>query len=130
MLKHQRKLIGIALLLLSVNLTGCASFLFPKAIKEISIFSKPVDKTPLNLELPPGITANRPVTWTIVTPATQNFVWEDLERKNERQALVCLSDKGYENLAITILELRNNAAQSRDIANKYKEYYEPSEGKE
>jgi len=124
MLKHQKKLIGIALLLLSVNLVGCSSFL-PKSIKNIEIFSKPVEKTPLNLDLPPAINASRPIEWTVMTPATQDYIWEEIKRKGEREALLCIPDKGYENLSITILELRMSTTQSRDIIKKYKEYYEP-----
>jgi hypothetical protein len=125
MLKHQKKLIGSALvLLLSLNLTGCASFAIASAaVKELNVFSKPVEKTQLNLELPTPVAAND-VVWTVVTPANQDSVWENIRKNNERESLVCLSDKGYENLALTIIELRNNTAQSRAIAKKYKEYYE------
>jgi hypothetical protein len=106
-------------------MTGCTTLALGAAVKELNVFSKPVEKTQLNLDLPKPVSANE-VKWTVITPSTQDMIWEAIKKNEERQSLVCLSDVGYENLAITIAELRNNVIQSRAIAEKYKEYYEKS----
>jgi hypothetical protein len=36
-----------------------------------------------------------------------------------------MTDKGYEQLSLTMAEIRNYIAQQRAILIKYKEYYEP-----
>jgi PHD/YefM family antitoxin component YafN of YafNO toxin-antitoxin module len=123
MLKHQKKLIESALVLfLSLNLSGCSALAIG-GLSKLEVFSKPVEKVQLNLDLPRPVAANE-VTWTVITPNNQEPIWEEIKKNQQRESFVCLSDEGYANLAITIAELRNNAAQARAIAKKYKEYYE------
>jgi hypothetical protein len=109
---HKRLIASVLLLFLAVNISGCSVLSLDK-VKEISVFSKPVQRAPLNLENPPAITV-LPVEWTAVAGDGSN-------------GLICLSARGYENLSLNILELRNYSAQSRAIIEQYKNYYEPGD---
>ena len=65
------------------------------------------------------------VEWIIITPENAEEIWSKLKASNTDVVLIGLTDDGYENLAVTIAELRNMIAQQRQIIIKYKEYYEP-----
>jgi hypothetical protein len=109
---HKRLIASVLLLFLAVNISGCSVLSMDK-IKEISVFSKPIQRAPLNLSNPSAITV-LPIEWTTVTSEGSN-------------GLICLSARGYENLSLNILELRNYSAQSRAIIEQYKSYYEPGD---
>jgi len=118
----------IATILLPL-ISGCASFsLFGKKddVKPIEIQKKAVERTRLNLKEPDPIQV-REVEWIVVTPETAAKVLKDLKDRNDDQVLIALTDNGYEQLSVTIAELRNYIAQQRTIIIKYKEYYEPQE---
>jgi hypothetical protein len=53
-------------------------------------------------------------------------VWKRLEEEKVDLVLFALTDDGYQELAMTMAELRNHIANQRAIIIKYKEYYEPS----
>lgn len=114
----------LSLLLLS----GCASLSVPglgksKDIKPIEVISKPAEKTPLNIpELSPLKT--RDFEWIVITQANAEEVWKKLKEKNMDVVLIGLSDEGYQELAVTMAELRNYIASQRAIILKYKDYYE------
>ncbi len=63
--------------------------------------------------------------WVIITPENAEEVWKKLKEENTDLVLFGLTDDGYEQLAITMAEIRNFIAQQRTIIIKYKEYYEP-----
>ena len=116
----------ISLLLVS-NLTGCASFDFFKKedpVKPIEIVAKPVEKTPLNIPLPDPIKVKN-IKWIIVTKDNAEEVFKQLESTGTDPAVFGLSDDGYQQLSITVGEMRNLISQYREILVKYKEYYEP-----
>jgi len=132
MQRHQIKSTGNALrwlilttsLLVTINLTGCASFGFGPREKPIEIVSKPVEKTPLDLEMPDPLRL-QPIDWVVITPDNAEEVFQRLENKEIDLVLFGLTDDGYKQLAITISELRNMINLQRNIIIKYKEYYEP-----
>jgi len=111
---HKRLIGSVLLLFLTINLSGCSVLALSK-VKEISIFSKPVERTTLDLDLPSAITV-LPVEWVTLI--------NDDSKTGVSSGLICLSPRGYENLSLNILELRNYSAQSRAIIEKYKNYYE------
>ena len=118
-------------LLLASNLAGCASFdLFGTSEKPITVLSVPVEKTPLAIALPDPLSV-KPVNWIVITQDNQEAVFSKLKEKNVDPVLFGLSDDGYQQLSLTVAEMRNMLVQYRQIIVKYQEYYEPSkeEGK-
>ena len=117
-------------LLLASSLTGCASFsLFGEKVKPIEIQTKAVERTRLDIPFPNPVTA-KPIEWIIITPENAEQVWAKLKDANADIVLLGLTDNGYEQLAVTIAELRNMIATQRQIIIKYKEYYEPEKKEE
>lgn len=86
--------------------------------------SKPVDKTRLDIPNPDPI-KTKPIEWIVITPENVDNVWKKLESKDQNTVLFGLTDDGYQQLAVTISELRNLINNQRLIILKYKEYYEP-----
>ena len=109
-------------------ISGCASFsLFgDKSVKPIEIKTKAVERTKLNLKDPAPF-KGRELNWIIITPENAEEVWKKLKESNTDVVLFAVTDDGYEQLALTMAELRNLIAQQRAIIIKYKEYYEPTE---
>lgn len=117
---NARLLLTLPILLL---ISGCSVFGW-KSVEPIEIKKQAVERTPLNLANPPIPKLNSP-KWVIITPENANEVWKDLKEKNIDLVLFGLTDDGYEELAVTIAELRNLIASQRAIIIKYREYYEP-----
>lgn len=108
-------------------ISGCASFgnLFGGSdVKPITVKTQAVERTPLKLKDPAPL-QGRDVKWIVITPENAEQVWKDLKEKNVDLVLIGLTDEGYEQLALTMAELKNYIAQQRSIIIKYKEYYEP-----
>lgn len=113
-------LIAITLPLIS----GCASFGWNSSVKPIEVQTKAVERTRLNLADPAPL-KGRELSWIIITPENAEEVWKRLKEENTDVVLFAVTDDGYEQLALTMAELRNFIAQQRAIIVKYKEYYEP-----
>lgn len=110
-------------------LSGCASFsLFGNKVKPVEIQTKAVERTPLNLREPTPLKP-RGFEWVLITPENAEEVWQSLRDKNVDLVLIGLTDDGYEELAITMAEIRNFIAMQKEIILKYKEYYEPQKDK-
>jgi hypothetical protein len=90
----------------------------------VEIKTVAVDKTPLNLSDPTPL-EKRDVQWVVITPENAEQVWSSLREKNVDLVLIALTDEGYEQLSLTMAELRNYIVKQRAIIVKYKEYYEP-----
>ena len=117
-------LIAITLPLIS----GCASF-WPfgskSEVKQVEIQKKEVERTRLDLPMPPPLKA-REMQWFVVTPENIDQVWAKLKEQNVDLVVFALTDDGYQELAMTMAEVRNYIASQRAIIVKYKEYYEPA----
>lgn len=113
-------------LVISMALTGCATFsLFGEAVKPLTITTVPAEKTPLALPDPEPITT-KPIKWRVITPDNVDAVWEQLEQDNEDAVVFAITADGYQQLAVTIAELRKLIVTQRVIIQKYREYYEPA----
>jgi len=110
--------------LLSISLAGCASFGFGPKVKPIEVVAKPMERTPLDIPLPDHLKI-KPIEWTLVTPANSEEIFKKLSDRGDDLVVIGLTDDGYQQLAITIAELRNLINLQRQIIIKYKEYYEP-----
>lgn len=119
----------LSILLTSLSLiSGCASF-FPfgskSEVKEVQIQKKEVERTRLDLPMPPPLKA-REMQWFVMTPQNAEEVWVKLKEQNVDLVVFALTDDGYQELAMTMAEVRNYIASQRAIIVKYKEYYEPT----
>ena len=117
-------LIAITLPLL---VSGC-SFL-PKwgtDVKPIEVQKKAVERTQLKLSDPAPLQA-REIKWVIITPENAEEVFKKLKEQNADLVLFGLTDDGYEQLALSMAEIRNYIASQKAIIVKYREYYEPSQ---
>jgi hypothetical protein len=116
----------ITSLLLLTNLGGCASWgLFGKRVEPITVSTVPLEKTPLALPDPAPL-KSKPIRWVVITPANAEAVWERLAQDDDDVVVFALTADGYQQLAVTIAELRNLIATQRVIIQKYREYYEPA----
>ena len=75
--------------------------------------------------MPPPLKA-REMQWFVVTPENIDQVWAKLKEQNADLVVFALTDDGYQELAMTMAEVRNYIASQRAIIVKYKEYYEPN----
>lgn len=118
-------LIAITLPLL---ISGCStlSLFGNKDVKPIEIKTKAVERTKLNIKEPSPL-KGRELAWIVVTPENAEEVWKKLKDENADLVLFAITDDGYEQLALTMAEIRNYIAQQRAVLIKYKEYYEPVE---
>ena len=117
----------LILLPLPLLISGCGALSFfskEPEVKPVEIQAKAVEKTPLNLPMPEPF-KSREVKFIIITPENAEQVFQELKNKGDDMVLFGLTDTGYENLALTIAEIRNLLMQQRSIIIKYKDYYEP-----
>lgn len=121
-----RTLNALLLLLLTSALSGCAvlSWFGSDDIKPIEVVSKPIEKTPLNLQPTTPLSLSKP-TWVIVTRDNVQEVFDALEKSGSDPVIFGLTDRGYENLSIDFSEIRNFISTQRNIIIQYQEYYEP-----
>jgi hypothetical protein len=116
----------LSISLLSISLSGCASLnLFGPREKPITVSTVPLEKTPLALPDPPPL-RTKPIEWVIITPDNADAVWQRIAENDDDVVVFALTADGYQQLAVTIAELRNLIATQRVIIQKYREYYEPS----
>ena len=90
----------------------------------IEIRTKAEERVKLNLADPPPL-KTRDIKWVIITRENAEHVFKELESKGVDVVIFGLTDEGYEQLALTMAELRNYVATQRSIIIKYKDYYEP-----
>jgi hypothetical protein len=108
----------LCLTVLVASITGCAS------VKPVEIVTVAKPRTPLALTDPAPLRV-APVKWVVVTPDTVDAVFKQMTAKGQTPVLFALTDTGYQQLAITMAEVRNFIATQRTMVIKYKEYYEP-----
>lgn len=99
--------------------SGCSS------IKEIEIFSKPVERAPLNLDSPPPVKLEK-VEWIVITEENYKEVFDKLKEQGKDIVLFGLTDDGYETLAINFAQVRKYIILNNSVLQKYKDYYEES----
>ena len=84
------------------------------SVKPIEVIARPVDKTPLAIAQPDPLSL-KPIKWVVITPGTAAEVFRQLELKNKDQVVFGLTDDDYQQLALTIADLRNFIATQRKI---------------
>lgn len=113
------------LITLPLLLNGCASFsLFGSSkVKPVTVETKAVERTPLNLKDPSPLKPQK-IEWVVITPENSEEVWAKLKNQKKDLVLFGLTDDGYEDISINMMEIRNFIDKQRTIIIKYKEYYE------
>lgn len=102
------------------NISGCAT-----SVKPIEVVSKPVERTRLDIPNPEPLKA-RPIKWLVITKDNSVDVFKKMEDLGQDPVVFALTDEGYQQLSMSIAEIRNLISTQRTIINKYKEYYEPA----
>ena len=110
----KRTIIATVLLL---TLSGCST------IKPLEVFSRPIEKTPLNLSDPKEIELDK-VKFRLITEQNAEKVFKDLKEKNIDPVLIGLTDNDYEKLSLNMNKIRNYIIQYQYILNEYRKYYE------
>ena len=98
--------------------------MFGQSEKPIEITTKAVDKTPLDIAQPDPI-KTKPIEWVVVTPDNADAVFKKIADSGQEVVLFAITADGYQQLAVTIADLRNLINTQRNIIVKYKDYYEP-----
>lgn len=109
------------ILLAAILMVGCAS----NQSHPIEIVTQETERTPLDIPFPAPLSVS-PIQWIIVTPDNVDSVWGRLESNGHHLVLFSITSEGYEELSISMSEIRNYIASQRQIIFKYKEYYESS----
>jgi hypothetical protein len=101
-------------------ISGCST------TKSLEIFTKEVERMPLNLELPPVETLEQ-VNVIIVTSKNQEEVFAKMKEANIDPVVFGYSDEDWELVTKNNVRMRNQIVKLRAIIEAYKEYYEPEE---
>ena len=101
-------------------ISGCAS------TKQLEIFTKEVERVPLNLQLPP-VEVLEEINYMIVNEANQEEVFAKMKEAGIDPVVFGYSDNDWELVAKNNVRMRNTIIKLRAIIDAYKEYYEPEE---
>jgi len=110
-------------ILITFLISSCAS------TKSLEIFTKEVERMPLDLQLPPVVALDK-INWKIINEGNQQEVFAELKKANIDPVLFSLTDEDYELLQKNNVQLRNQIIRYKAIIEAYKEYYEPEESQE
>jgi len=110
----------LVLLTLTIFLTSCAG------VKELEVFTKEVERAPLNLESPSAPKMEK-LNWIIITSDNADEVFAKLKEDGKDPVLFGLSDDDYEILSKNFAHIRAFIIQQGMTLEQYKKYYEPAE---
>lgn len=113
----------LLIIVITILLTGCFSFNRTKPIEVITVEQ---ERQQLALELPRPLSL-QPTQWILVTPENVERVWQQLETDGKHLVLFAMTSEGYEQLSMSMAEIRNYIATQRLIIVQYQKYYEPQE---
>jgi len=94
-------------------------------VQEIQVSAKPIDKPELTLPYADPI-QSRDVEWIVVTVDNYEKVFANLKQTNQDVVLFALTDKGYENIALNLSDIRAYIQQQQAIIAAYEGYYKES----
>jgi len=119
MLQRNHKSIAsvLASLILITFLTSCSS------VKQLEVFTKEVERTPLNLDAPEAPKMEK-LNFIIITSENADEVFAKLKEDGKDPVLFGLSDDDYEILAKNFAHIRAFIIQQGATLDQYKEYYE------
>ena len=107
-------------ILITFLISGCAT------TNPLEVFTKEVERMPLDLELPPVETLEQ-VNLIVITSENQEEVFAKMKEQNIDPVIFGYSDEDWELVAKNNVRLRNHIVKLRGIIEAYKAYYEPEE---
>lgn len=108
---------GLAILLIS----GCSS-----TPQRIEVSAKPVERPELVLPNADRLRM-RSFDWVVLTPENFDEKVAELQRTGRPVVFFALTDKGYENIALNLSDIRAYIQQQAAIIAAYENYYKQSE---
>ena len=117
----------LSLLLMTVLLSGCASFWKPE--KEIVTVTELVNRNIPIVPHPKKVQLNDVKIYVVSPEVNYDEFMEEFTKKNGADSYVAISVKDYENLSKNFVELRRYIDQQKKIILYYEEAVKPSEEK-
>ena len=101
-----------------LSTSGC------EAIKNIEIFTAPVERQPLDLDYPspPRMIG---IKWMVISESNKREVFNYLKEKGSDEVLFGLTDDAYESLSLNLAQTRKYIILTKDMIKQYKNNYEP-----
>ena len=109
---------------LALLASGCSLF----GPTKVDVSSKPVERLPLSITQPQPLSLTSP-RWVVITPDNAESVWAKLRAEGNNVVLFAVTDKGYEQLAGDLAQIRTFIATQREIIKQYEIYYAPGQSK-
>jgi hypothetical protein len=116
----------IILLITTLFMSACSTLTpEPKVIVEERL----IEKIPLGLNRPANIVW-KDFEFIVVTPDNYNDVVEKLRSEGKSIALFAVDEDSYENLSLTVTDMKRYIGEQKIIIVEYKRYYEPDNNQE
>jgi hypothetical protein len=109
---------------LGFGLTGCSLWSSPP-VQKIEVSTTPVEKPKLVLPKADQL-FQRPIEWVLITPENVEEAFKAIQGRGRPVLLFGVTDKGYENLALNLSDLRAYLQQQKTIIAAYENYYQQS----
>jgi len=109
---------------LGFGLAGCS--LLSPPVQRIEVSTTPVEKPKLVLPEADQL-FQRPIEWLIITPENVEEVFQRIQTMGRPLVLFGITDRGYENIALNLSDLRAYLQQQKAILAAYESYYQKSE---
>ena len=109
---------------LGFGLAGCSLWSSPP-VQKIEISTTPVEKPQLVLPKADQL-FQRPIESIIITPENAEEAFKSIQGRGRPILLFGVTDKGYENLALNLSDLRSYLQQQKAIIAAYENYYQQS----
>ena len=115
----------LSLLLMTVLLSGCASFWKPE--KEIVTVTELVERNIPIVPHPKKVQLNDVKIYVVSPEVNYDEFMEEFTKKNGADSYVAISVKDYENLSKNFVELRRYIDQQKQIILYYEEAVKPND---
>jgi hypothetical protein len=94
-------------------------------VQKIEVSTTPVEKPKLVLPKADQL-FQRPIEWILITPENVEEAFKSIQGRGRPVLLFGVTDKGYENLALNLSDLRAYLQQQKAIIAAYENYYQQS----
>ena len=123
---HQKKCLKVSsLLLLSLVISGCSSWCWPK-LTQIEVQTVEVERNIPTQNRPQPIRMNTTMKWWVVTEENFKEFKEKFQKENgDPLVAYVLSVKDYETLALNMAEIKRYIEQQKEIIIYYEEAVKP-----
>ena len=128
---HLKKCLKVSsLLLLSLVISGCSSWSWPK-LTQIEVQTVEVERNIPTQNRPQPIRMNTTMKWWVVTEENFKEFKEKFQKENgDPLVAYVLSVRDYETLALNMAEIRRYIEQQKEIIIYYEEAAKPRDEKE